>query len=282
MDAEAELIDRARAGAVGAYEALSTSPLSDAACLARRLLRDRCAAEDCVQEAATPSWQRLQILKPDHLLPPVVTRQGAGTVQDSPLWSLREVSRESMADEREADLIRRVLLGDAGAYEGIVTPHLPIAWRLAYSQLHDRFRAEDCVQEAAFRGWQRLENLKPGYPFRPWFLGIVVRQCHEERRQEERRGRWQAVVRLVAPGHWLLANDDDWLERSVQGAELRRAFASLPRGEQVAAYLHLVEDLPQGEVAETLGISISNVKSRIHRAKQRLRMALEEEEVMAP
>ncbi len=280
MHGEAELIDRARTGAVGASEALSTS-LPDAACVAHRLLRDRSTAEDRVREAATPRRQRLQILKPDHLLPRVVPRRGAETVQHSASWSLREVSRDSMVDEREADLIRRVLLGDAGAYDGIVTPHLPIAWRLAYSQLRDRCRAEDCVQEAAVRGWRRLENLKPGYPFRPWFLGIVVRQCHEERRQEERRGRWQAVVRLVAPGHWLRSSDDDWLERSAQGAELRRAFASLPRGLQTAAYLHLVEDLSQLEVAETLGISISNVKSRIHRAKQRLRMALEEE-VMAP
>jgi RNA polymerase sigma-70 factor (ECF subfamily) len=181
------------------------------------------------------------------------------------------VSREGMVDEREADLIRRVLLGDASAYDGILTPHLPIALRLAYSQVRDRCRAEDCVQEAAVRGWLRLGNLKPGHPFRPWFLGIVVRQC-----REAWRSRWVTAVLLVDPGRFQ-GGDDDWLERHARGAELRRAFARLRRNDQVAIYLHFVEDLPQAEVAETLGISLSNVKSRVHRARERLRSILEEE-----
>jgi RNA polymerase sigma-70 factor, ECF subfamily len=200
-------------------------------------------------------------------------------MQGTAVGSLTEVCGESM-DEREADLIRRVLLGDAGAYDDIVAPHLPLAWRLAHSQLHERCWADDCIQEAAIRGWQRLANLKPGMPFRPWFLGIVWRQCLEERRQEARRGRWRTLIREVAPGHWLRSKDEDWLERSHQGAELRRAFAGLPRGHQVAIYLHLVEDLPQEEVAMALGTSVSNIKSRIRRGKLRLRVALQEEEVM--
>ncbi len=260
MDGEAELIDRARTGAVGAHDELSVVRLPDA--------------------ASIPGRHRLQKLRPTHLGPPVVPRPPAERVQDSAACSLTEVSGESM-DEREADLIRRVLLGDAGAYDGILAPHLPMAWRLAYSQLHDHSRADDCVAEASSKGWRRLENLKPGMPFRPWFIGIVVRQCKENRRQEDRRSRLQALIRRVGPGHWLRSSDYDWLERSLQGAELRRAFASLPRAQQVAIYLHFVEDLTQEEVAETLGISVSNVKSRVHRAKQRLRQALEDE-VMTP
>jgi RNA polymerase sigma-70 factor (ECF subfamily) len=271
MDWEAELIDRARTGAVGAYEGLSTPTLLDAARRGHGLPRDRCAAEDCVQEAATPGWQRVQNLKPEHLLPPVVPRHCAENVEDSAVLSPGEVSTESMVDEREADLIQRALLGDAGAYDGILTPHLPIAWRLAYSLIRDRSGAEDCVQEAAKRGWLRLENLQPGMPFRPWFLGIVVRQC-----KEYRRSRWVTAVRLVDPEQLLRSNDDDWLERRLEGVELRRAFARLPRDQQVAVHLHLVEDLPQAEAAMTMGISLSNVKSKIDRAKKRLRTALEE------
>ena|SRR6266545_2411529 len=91
MTGEAELIDRDGMGAAGACDRRSASPPPD---------------------AATPGWQPLAILTPDHHLPHVVPRQGAGTVQDSAVWSLRGVSGESMVDEREADLIRRVLLGD--------------------------------------------------------------------------------------------------------------------------------------------------------------------------
>jgi RNA polymerase sigma-70 factor (ECF subfamily) len=109
-------------------------------------------------------------------------------------------------------------------------------------------------------------------PFRPWFLGIVVRQC-----QEYRRSRWVTAVRLVDPELLLRSNDDDWVERRLEGVELRRAFARLPRDQQVAVHLHLVEDLTQAETAVTMGISVSNVKAKIDRAKKRLRKALEEE-----
>ena len=246
---EAELMDRAELGPAGACDGRSPSSPPG---------------------TATAGWQ-LPNLTPGHHLPHVVPRQGAEAVHDSAVLSLREVSRESMVDQREADLIRRVLLGDAEAYDGVLTPHLPIAWRLAYSQLRDRCEAEDCVSEAALKGWRRLENLKPGFPFRPWFLGIVVREC-----QEIRRSRWVRAVLLVDPGLFR-SNDDDWLERQMQGAELRRAFGKLRSNDQVAIYLHFVEGVPEAEVANTLGVSVSNVKSRIHRAKKRLRAALEEE-----
>jgi RNA polymerase sigma-70 factor (ECF subfamily) len=257
---------------VGAYEELSTPPLPDAVRRARDVPHDHRAAEDHVQEAATAGWQRLQNLKPEHLLPTVVPPHRATKAQDSAAWSLGEVTRESMVDEQEPDLVQRALLGDAGAYEQILTPHLPMAWRLAYSVIHDRCGAEDCVQKAAERAWLRLENLQPGMPFRPWFLGIVVRQC-----QEYRRSRWVTAVRLVDPELLLRSNDDDWVERRLEGVELRRAFARLPRDQQVAVHLHLVEDLTQAETAVTMGISVSNVKAKIDRAKKRLRKALEEE-----
>ncbi|TMC08450.1 MAG: RNA polymerase sigma factor [Chloroflexi bacterium] len=247
MDGDGKLIDRARTDAAVAFE-VSMPPTT----------------------IASPVRQPLLNLEPDRSLTPVPSRHRAETVHDGAVWSLKEVGTESMGDEREADLIRRVLGGDAEAYAGIVKPHLPIAWRLAYSQLHSNCAAEDCVQKAAFRGWERLKNLKPGLPFRPWFLGIVVRQC-----QDERRSGW--VTRRVYHRHWDPSDEDDWLERHLEGAELRRAFASLPRGEQMAIYLFLVEDHTHAEVADIMKISVSNVKSKIYRAKQGLRAALKEE-----
>jgi RNA polymerase sigma-70 factor (ECF subfamily) len=269
MDGDAELIDRVRTDAGTVFE--DSMPLSpDTMHLGHRLPGDRCTAEDRLQDTASPDRPRFHSLKPDHLLTPVLPRHRAETVQDGAVCSLREGGRESMGDEREAELIRRVLLGDAEAYAGIVTPHLPIAWRLAYSQLRGNWAADDCVQKAAVRGWERLKNLQAGKPFRPWFLGIVVRQC-----RDELRSRW--VTRRVYHRQWDPSHEDDWLERHLEGAELRRAFADLPRGEQMAIYLFLVEDRPQAEVAEIMKISVSNVKSKIHRAKQGLRAALEEE-----
>jgi RNA polymerase sigma factor (sigma-70 family) len=216
--------------------------------------------------------ERLPNLEPELAIPAVLPRPHAETVQDSALRSLTGVSREGMVDEREAELIQRVLRGEANAYDEILTPHLPMAVRLAYSLVRNRDRADDCVQEAAIKGWKRLENLKPETPFRPWFLGIVIRRC-----REDIRSRWHSVVLLVDPEQWPGSGDDDWLKRSQQGAALRRAFAGLPLDQREAAHLFLVEGLSQAEVADAMKVSVSNVKAKIDRAKKRLRAALEEE-----
>jgi RNA polymerase sigma-70 factor (ECF subfamily) len=232
--------------------------------------RDGLAVVPLPDTSAVAAGQHLHVGEVVQLLQHVVPAPGLQGTQDSAECSLTEVSGESM-DEREAALIRRVLLGDADAYAEVVTPHLGIAKRLASSQLRGTGDVDDCVQKAAIRAWERLRNLKADKPFRPWFLGIVVRQC-----QEVRRSNW--VMRRVHSAFWDPADEDEWLERCVEGARLRKAFARLPRDQQVAIYLHCVEDLPQQEVAAAMEIRTSNVKAKIYRAKQQLRKELQEDE----
>jgi RNA polymerase sigma factor (sigma-70 family) len=169
-----------------------------------------------------------------------------------------------MVDGREAELIERARMGFELAYAELVTPLLPVAARLAYGMLQDRCAAEDCVQEAALRGWRRLENLEPGRSFRPWFLGIVANRCREARRSS-----WWSVIRMPEL-HEPASHDRDWL----QGADLRRALATLPHPQQAAIVLHFYLDLPLEEVAATLGLGIAGVKARINRGLRRLRVAL--------
>jgi hypothetical protein len=90
-----------------------------------------------------------------------------------------------MDGHSEQDLIQKAKAGDNVAYEDVLRPNLQPAARLARVLLGDPDEAEDAVQEAAVRGWRRLGNLRAGAEFRPWFLGIVVRQ-----------------VRTIQRGHW--------------------------------------------------------------------------------
>jgi len=172
-----------------------------------------------------------------------------------------------MVDGREAELIRLAQIGLEVAYAELLSPVLPEAARLAYGMLQDRCAAEDSVQEAALRGWQRLGNLERGRPFRPWFLGIVVNRC-----RETRRDRWRWVIPL-GETHDGRSDGGDWLE----GSDLREALAALPHRLRAAIVLHFYLDLPLEEVATTLGIGIAGVKSRINRGLRRLRLALEAE-----
>ena len=136
--------------------------------------------------------------------------------------------------------------------------------------LHDRSEAEDAFQESAVRAWRRLQNLRDGSPFQPWFIGILANQC-----REIRRGKWWHLVRLSDSNLVPHVDDSAWFE----GEDLRRAVMDLPYDQRVTVLLHFHLDMPLSDVAIALGISVPGVKTRINRALKRLRPAMEMSEV---
>ena len=170
--------------------------------------------------------------------------------------------------EWETECVRRIRMGETGLYRQLLEPHLEAATRFAYGMLQERTAADDAVQEAGLRAWQRLGNLRPGCPFRPWFLAIVRNCC-----RETRRSRWWLLRRLSDQDDGLRGDEEeeeDWLA----GADLRRAVAELPPGERAAILLHFYDDLPLDQVATALGIGQAGVKSRINRGLRKLRRTL--------
>ena len=174
-------------------------------------------------------------------------------------------------ESEEQALIARTKAGDPDAYESLLETAVRPATRLAFAMLQDRQEAEDAFQESALRAWRRLQNLREGSRFHPWFLGIVANQC-----REVRRDRWWRLIRM--PDMTALQTADEaeaWLE----GEDLRRAVNGLPYDQRVAVLLHFHLDMPLNDVARALGISVAGVKTRIKRALKRLRPALAISEV---
>jgi len=162
----------------------------------------------------------------------------------------------------EAGLIERAKSGDRTAFDGLVGPLIEPGYRFAFGMLHDREAAEDAVQEAAFKAWTRLENLRPGSSIRPWFFGIIANQC-----RSTRRTRWWTVVKLGAPGRTINSPED----QIVRGADLRRALRRLPVDRLEALVLHYYLDLTLEEVASVCRVPVGTVKSRIARGLEQLR-----------
>jgi RNA polymerase sigma-70 factor, ECF subfamily len=170
-----------------------------------------------------------------------------------------------MQDRAEQDLIDRAKAGDRLSYESLLAPVVRPATRLAFAMLQDRSEAEDAFQESALRAWRRLQNLRPGKPFQPWFIGIVGNQC-----REIRRGRWWHLIRLPEPQGVQPLSEDGWVEEE----DLRRAISQLPHEQRLAILMHFHLDMPLNDVALALEISVPGVKTRINRALRRLRPAV--------
>ncbi len=172
--------------------------------------------------------------------------------------------------EIEAILLERSRSGDREAFDALVGPLIEPGYRLAFGMLHDREAAEDAVQEATFRAWIKLENVRSGWSMRPWFFGIVANQC-----RSARRARWWSVVKLATP--WRLSSSPE--DQVVRGADVRRALRSLPTDRLMVLVLHYYMDLSLEEVASVVGAPLGTVKSRMHRALQQLRPQVEVSEV---
>src|ERR1700720_4303511 len=144
-------------------------------------------------------------------------------------------------------LVQAAKQGDDSAFEALLEPLLDQAYRLACAMLHDHHAAEDAVQEAAFKAWRKVSQLREGTDMRPWFLAIVANHC-----RSTRRTRWWSVLRTVAPEIASGSHEDTVLE----GVELGKALLAMDPAKRLILVLHWYLDLPLDEIAAVIGISV--------------------------
>jgi RNA polymerase sigma-70 factor (ECF subfamily) len=177
--------------------------------------------------------------------------------------TLEPVMGRSLADDDR--------VAEAAVFEEELAPLLLSAHRLAVGMLLDRGLAEDAVQEASLRAWDRRRNRRPDTELGPWFLGIVVNRC-----RESRRSRWARVLRLADPRGDTVSGPE---EGAPSRMDMRRALRALPEKTRLAVVLRYYLDLPSSEIAELLGCSENAVKVRVSRAVAALRAAMDTPEV---
>jgi RNA polymerase sigma-70 factor (ECF subfamily) len=165
------------------------------------------------------------------------------------------------------NLLEAAKLGDDNAFEILLQPLLEPGYRLAGGMLQDHQAAQDAVQEAAFKAWRKLRQLRDGSEMRPWFLGIVANEC-----RSVRRSRWSSVIKVVEPA----AKQSVSADSVVRGLELRDALRALDEKKRLALVLHWYLDLPLEEVAVITGASVHAVEGQVQRGMHELRDRLKE------
>ncbi|MEK6254383.1 MAG: sigma-70 family RNA polymerase sigma factor, partial [Gemmatimonadales bacterium] len=101
-------------------------------------------------------------------------------------------SPESLAEEQV--LVRAVQEGDEDAFGALVERYLESAYATALSVLRNAHDAEDAVQSAFIRALERIDQLKPGSPFGPWFYRVLRSTCLNLRRREALRSHEEIPV----------------------------------------------------------------------------------------
>ncbi|HEX9038104.1 MAG TPA: sigma-70 family RNA polymerase sigma factor [Ktedonobacterales bacterium] len=198
-------------------------------------------------------------------------------------------SGEYASDELERRAIERARRGDVAAFNMLVTRYQSMAYGLALRMLGDPEAAADVTQDAFFSAYRNLESYR-GSSFRSWLLRIVSNGCYDFWRAQRRRPATSLeALREGAgegtdegPGDAALGEGGADMTWDPDRVSLRRetiaaieaALLQLPAEQRLAIVLSDIQGLDYEEVARVTAAPLGTVKSRIARARDRLRRLL--------
>ena len=166
-------------------------------------------------------------------------------------------------------LVERAMAGDHEAFSELTRLSIAKLYAVARLILRDSEKAEDATQEALVAAWRRLATLRDPDRFDAWMRRLLVHACYREAAQSRRRLHIETSVRPLAgsgPDPGLALADQDQLERG---------FKRLSPEQRALIVLHFYLGLPMQETAEAVGLPVGTVKSRLSRATQQMRAALD-------
>ena len=183
----------------------------------------------------------------------------------------------------EAALIRTAKRGDLDAFNRLVIEYQRLAFNLAYRIMGDSSQAEDAAQEAFISAYRALRRFRGG-SFRAWLMRIVTNACYDEIRRRKRRPA-ASLDELTEDRDDLLQDSPDPLhtgvslpEQEASRAELRQAIErcldALADEFRIVAVLIDIQGYDYREAAQVIDVPVGTVKSRLARARGRLRDCL--------
>ncbi|MCU0509370.1 MAG: RNA polymerase sigma factor [Anaerolineae bacterium] len=201
-------------------------------------------------------------------------QQESGTVSGAPAAGAALPDALGAVARDETELVRRACLGEDAAWQTLVSAHQTPVFRLAYLLLGDADEAADVAQDTFVAALRSMHRFDADRPLRPWLLRIAANTARNRRRSIGRY--WAALRRTIDVTPDRTPGPDARV--SLTGSEeLWRAARALSAQDQEIIYLRFFLDLSLAETGAALDIPLGTVKSRLHRALERLRRVVEQE-----
>jgi RNA polymerase sigma-70 factor (ECF subfamily) len=173
----------------------------------------------------------------------------------------------------QRDLVIRAQGGDHDAFSALATGLIGGLHTTARLILRDVERADDAVQDALMAAWLDIRGVRDPDRFEAWLHRLLVRSCYKVARSHHRR---QLAEVPLSPTDAPIAPDGagSFAVRD----QLERGFRRLPPEQRAVLVLHHYLGFSDGDAADVLDIPLGTLKSRLNRATQALRAALEADE----
>ena len=175
----------------------------------------------------------------------------------------------------DVELIQDSLIGDENAFAQLVKKYQKQVHALAWRKIGDFHVAEEVTQDTFLQAYKKLETLKDPHRFAGWLYRIASRQCHawlrKKRLQTQSLEDTDADLIEKMTYSQYIAEEQARAATEAQRDLVQRLLARLRESERTVVTLHYFGEMTVEEMSRFLGVSASTIKSRLRRARQRLK-----------
>lgn len=191
-------------------------------------------------------------------------------------------SAELFAEHDEKGLIARIRAGEKELFHDLIRPYERAVYSVAYSILRNTADAEEVAQEAVLKAFANLNQLRAEEKFKGWLLQITFNEARL-RRRKDRKHLYESLdgADQDEVGDFMPRQFADWRDipsEALGKQEIResveRALLDLPEKYREVFVLRDMEHLNVEETARVLDLTVSAVKTRLHRARLQMRELL--------
>ena len=175
----------------------------------------------------------------------------------------------------DARLVNQFLAGDEGAFTTLVKKYQKSVHALAWRKVGDFHTAEELTQDTFLKAYQKLGTLKNPNQFAGWLYVIADRLCiawhrKQKAQMESLETTSEEEIDMSSYRHY----EDEQREKAStehRQARVRSLLEKLPESERTVVTLHYLGEMTTKEISKFLGVSVNTIKSRLQRARNRLK-----------
>jgi len=183
-------------------------------------------------------------------------------------------------NEREVDLIKKSQKGDIKAFEELIRDYKKIAYNIALRVMKNKENAEDASQEALIKVYKNIKNFNQKSTFKVWLYRIVMNACIDLQRKNKhevtsldslKKGKdndYKVEIEDTSKG------PDAILESKLNNEILYKCIDNLAEDHKQIIILRDLQELSYREISDVLNCSEGTVKSRLSRARTKLKKNL--------
>ena len=177
----------------------------------------------------------------------------------------------SQTNSIEASLINKCKLNNAKAQLQLYDKYCNAMYHIAYNYVKQEAVAEDMIQEAFIKAFQKMNHFNGKVTFGAWLKKIVINQCLDWLKKRKLR------IVSIDNENIKISEDDNWnVEENTTITQIHQAIEQLPDTYKISLKLFLLEGYDHQEISQILNITEVSSRSQVFRGKNKLKELLKQ------